>query len=163
MSSGRRTPISNPLDFGRHVPARLLTISSKIALHATRHAARPAGMSIREWRLVQIIGAFGPLTINEAAQRIAMDFGGTSRAIAQLESKGLIRRMAQGEDRRVSRVELTETGRVAHNDFARFAHAREERLLSGLSAAEREELLRLLARVDESISEMLEEPEGPAP
>lgn len=160
MTSGRKTPIKNPVDMSKHLPARLLTLSSRIALHATRAAARPLGMSIREWRIVQLLGSYGPSTINETAQRIAMDFGGTSRAIAALEERGLVKRLSDAGDRRVSRVELTDEGRKAHNVAASFAHEREERLLSRLKPAEREELSRLLALIDESVSEMLVEHEA---
>lgn len=159
MSSSRpqpaKTPITNPVDPKNHIPAKLLTLTSRIALHATRAAARPLGMSIREWRIVQILGAIGASTINEAANLIAMDFGGTSRAIAALEQKGIVHRLSDEDDRRVSRVELTEAGRKLHNEIVVFAHEREEKLLSRFTPQDRTEFARLLTLLDASVDEML--------
>jgi DNA-binding MarR family transcriptional regulator len=151
------TPVRNPVDPISHIPARLLTLTSKIALHATRTAARPLGMSIREWRIIQILGANGPSTINEAASSIAMDFGGTSRAITTLEGKGLVHRLSDEDDRRVSRVELTEQGRKIHNEIAVFAHEREKKLLSRFKPEDQKEFERLLTLLDASVAELLAE------
>ncbi len=161
MSSSRpgqaTTPIMNPVDPAEHIPAKLLTLTSRIALHATRAAARPLGMSIREWRIIQVLGALGASTINEAANSIAMDFGGTSRAITTLEQKGLIKRLSDEDDRRVSRVELTEEGRKLHNEIVVFAHEREQKLLSRLKPEERTELMRMLTLLESSVTDMLTE------
>ncbi|MCB1397495.1 MAG: MarR family transcriptional regulator [Rhodobacter sp.] len=136
------------VDLDGHLPARLFTLSARISQHAQRANARPLGLDMCEWRVVQILGRDGASTINEAADRIAMDRGGTSRAISRLEKRGLIYRLPQDADRRRSRVDLTESGHALHEEVARFANAREQRLTRGLSAQERTLLAHLLARLE---------------
>ncbi len=162
MPSGLKTSLLEPVNLDAHLPARLLVLSTRIALHATRASAKPMGLSIREWRALQIIGFYGPATINEVAERIAMDFGGTSRAIAELETRGFLTRTSDTKDRRRSRVELTREGRLAQNKAAEFARQREEQLLSVLTRSERIQLSELINKLTEKASEMLDEAGLPA-
>ena len=65
----------------------------------------------------------------------------------RLEARGLIRRQANGEDRRSIRIALTDAG-LALVDKAIESHlAVENQLLKGLSLKERETLLLLLTRI----------------
>jgi DNA-binding MarR family transcriptional regulator len=113
--------------------------------------------------VIQILGRDGTQTINQVADRIAMDRGGTSRAIARLEKRGLIRRLAHGGDRRRSPVELNDAGLALHAQVAAFANAREARLTQSLSATEREVLSALLARLEVEAVEMLTSDWRPEP
>ena len=60
----------------------------------------------------------GP-NVTELAERIAVDFGGTSRLVDRLRVKGFLSGRADGTDRRALRLELTDKGR----DVARKALA----------------------------------------
>lgn len=147
--------INNKLDLDAHIPARLLTLSARIALHAARRSAKPHGLSIREWRIIQILGAQGPSTINDVASRVAMDFGGTSRAIAALETRGLVLRNGDALDRRVSRVHLSGDGVSLHDIIVPFAIEREKRLLATLDDAERVALQSILDKLERQASDLL--------
>jgi DNA-binding MarR family transcriptional regulator len=70
----------------------------------------------------------------------------------QLVDEGLVRRVESPDDRRSYLVRLTPAGKRA---FDRMATAHEEwviELLGGLSAAERDQLNRLLAKVKEHVN-----------
>ena len=151
----------SPLDLSAHIPARLLVLSARIALHASRLSAKPNRLSIREWRIVQILGSQGPSTINDVAATVAMDFGGTSRAISALETRGFVARRADSEDRRVSFVNLTPQGETLFSEISAFALEREARLLSGLSASERSALQAILDKLEQQANDMLRETAGP--
>jgi DNA-binding MarR family transcriptional regulator len=145
------------VDLDRHLPAQLFALGARISQHAQRANARPLGLDMCEWRAIQILGRDGALTINGVADRIAMDRGGTSRAITRLEKRGLVRRVPDGQDRRRSPVALTEDGLDVHNRVVRFALAREERLTQSLSAEERRLLASLLDRLESEAQAMLAE------
>jgi DNA-binding MarR family transcriptional regulator len=150
------------VDLDLHLPAQIFTLSARISAHAQRANARPLGLDMCEWRVVQILGRDGASTINEVADRIAMDRGGTSRAISRLEGRGLVLRLPQ-RDRRRSCVDLTPEGMALHSQVARFANAREARLLRSLAPEERTHLAALLARLEAEARLMADENWQPDP
>jgi DNA-binding MarR family transcriptional regulator len=149
------------VDLDTHLPALLFALGQKISLHAYRENARPLGLDMCEWRSLQILGRDGAATINGIADRIAMDRGGTSRAVSRLEKRGLIRRLADPSDRRRSQVELTPEGHALHSDIARFANAREARLTETLSETDKHVLSTHLATLIGAIDTMLADRTAP--
>ena len=139
-----------------HLPALLFALGSKIAQHANKQSARPLKLDMCEWRVIQILGRDGPSSINQVADRIAMDRGGTSRAIARLESRRLISRHGDPKDRRRFTVQLTETGLEMQENIATFANQRERDLTQALTTNERATLVQLLKNLDAQIDVMLE-------
>ena len=149
------------VDLDVHLPALLFALGSKISQHAHRESARPLGFDMCEWRVIQILGRDGPSTINQVADRIAMDRGGTSRAISRLETRGLISRRADPKDRRRSTVALTKQCRQLHKKIAAFANRREARLTSSLDEREKTVLTSLLMKLTAEIDSMLADGSGP--
>lgn len=147
----------NPIDLDLHLPSQIQTLGNKISLHALRGIARPANLDLREWRIILILGAQGKSTINEVADRVAMDRGGTSRAISRLEDRGLVNRFQDANDRRRSLVALSTTGIKLHDKLSKFAHEREKDILRNLSSKEHADLGKtlgsLIARIDTMLVE----------
>lgn len=144
------------VDLDIHLPALLFALGSKISQHANKKSARPLKLDMCEWRVIQILGRDGPSSINQVADRIAMDRGGTSRAIARLEERKLILRCGDPKDRRRSTVELTSLGWETHETIATFANQRERDLTQSLTTDEKAKLIDLLKNLDEQIDLMLE-------
>lgn len=151
------------VDLDLHLPALLFALSAKISLHAQRENARGLGLDMCEWRVIQILGRDGASTINQIADRIAMDRGGTSRAISRLEGRGLVVRSGSSDDRRKSVIDLSAPGKAMHRDVARFANAREGRLTQHLTGTDRQTLTRLLLMLTAEADQMLETGWRPAP
>ncbi|RDI67202.1 MarR family winged helix-turn-helix transcriptional regulator [Nocardia pseudobrasiliensis] len=87
-----------------------------------------------------------PFELNPSAlaDTLMLSRAGMTGRLDRLEQAGLVRRIADAQDRRAVRVALTEAGRESV-DAVVTAHTRNEtRLLSVLSAEERGELDRLL-------------------
>ena len=157
--SGTRAPADTTLrvDMDSHIPALFVTLGGKIGLHALRHHARARGLDLREWRIIQVLGGDGRSTIFAIADRIAMDRGGTSRSVARLENRGLVTRQDDPSDRRRSYVELTDEGWAVHDEIARFALAREERLLRNFAPGDSARLRRYLNALATEANAMIAE------
>lgn len=143
------------VDLDVHLPALLFALGSKISQHAHRESARPLGLDMCEWRVIQILGRDGPSTINQVADRIAMDRGGTSRAITRLETQGIIVRRTDPNDRRRSTVLLAEEASELHNKIAAFANARETQLTASLTHDQKTTLTTMLLKINREINSML--------
>jgi len=84
---------------------------------------------------------------------IALDLGVTARTITTmvdaLEGQGLIERVPDERDRRAIQLALTDAGVELVEPLAQAVESASEVLMSPLSAAERETLLRLMTRLIE--------------
>ena len=143
------------VDLDIHLPALLFALGSKISQHANKKSARPLQLDMCEWRVVQILGRDGPSSINQVADRIAMDRGGTSRAISRLEKRGLILRDGDPADRRRSKIRLTGDGVALQDEIAGFANQRERQLTASLQEGEKDTLVRLLKTLDSQVDALL--------
>ena len=95
----------------------------------------------------------GGLRMNELSQRLMVTGGNVTGITDQLESEGLVVRESDPADRRSYAVRLTPAGRRV---FAKMAAAHEQwviALFAGLSAAEKAQVYRLLAKLKTSMEE----------
>lgn len=73
------------------------------------------GIARREWRLLGLLAAHGPLSPSALADQAQLDRPRTSRAIGSLVAKGLLLRAAVPGDARLATVALTAAGRQLHD------------------------------------------------
>ena len=82
-------------------------------------------------------------------ERLGVDRNSTSLLVNQLESKGLVARQVNGDDRRARLLYLKSAGKRLHDRVRPKTFAGSQRMLSVLKPAERELLLDLLVRLIE--------------
>ena len=87
------------------------------------------------------------LKMNELSRLLMVTGGNVTAIVDQLEKEGQVERLDEPDDRRAFRIRLTKSG---EKSFAEMARAHEQwvvELLGGLSGRERDELLKLLAKL----------------
>ena len=87
------------------------------------------------------------LKMNELSRMLMVTGGNVTAIVDQLEKEGLVERVAEPADRRAWLIRLTSAG---EKSFAEMARAHEQwvvELFAGLSSRERDELLKLLAKL----------------
>ena len=87
------------------------------------------------------------LKMNELSRLLMVTGGNVTAIVDQLEKEGQVERLDEPADRRAFRIRLTKSG---EKSFAEMARAHEQwvvELLAGLSGRERDELLKLLAKL----------------
>lgn len=104
------------------------------------------GISPGRVGMLLLIEANPGVTQSRLASAVRRDRSTMVGVLDQLEAKGLIERR-RGEDRRTNGLWLTRAGRGLLVRAKRAIAAHEERVASRLSAAERTQLLQLLARI----------------
>jgi len=130
------------------LPYRLSVLMLRISNAIARSYERRFRLTVPEWRVMAVLGRFGPLSANGVAEKTQMDKVRVSRAVARLVASGRVSRRIDPADRRRSVLALTAEGRAVHREIVPHARRVEARLLAGLVPAERNQLDRLVAKLE---------------
>ncbi len=104
------------------------------------------GLGLSEFAALEVILHKGPQPVNVIGKKVLLTSGSITAAIDRLESRNLVHRTADPQDRRARIVHLTETGqRLIEDGIQRHAIDLEE-TLAVLKPGERMELIRLLKK-----------------
>lgn len=88
---------------------------------------------------------------DDLTRSMCIDRAATTRALLDLENKGLIRREEDREDRRCKRVYPTAKARALNDSLVALLADHNEALFAGMDGEEREQLLGLLDRMVENM------------
>src|SRR5690349_8605580 len=124
------------LELERFLPYRLSVLSNRISAEIARLYARRFRLSIPEWRVMAVLGRFGPLSASQLVEKTAMDKVRVSRAVARLAASGRLARRTDEADRRRAVLDLSAEGGRVYAEIAPLALEVERRLLARLGAAE---------------------------
>lgn len=90
---------------------RLRLAIARIARQLRQHVDAPSDLSTTLVSALATIDRSGPLTLGELAAAERVQPPSMTRVVTQLESRGLVSRSVDRDDRRVARVEITTEGR----------------------------------------------------
>jgi DNA-binding MarR family transcriptional regulator len=105
------------------------------------------GIDGRHYGVLAALSELGPVSQQTLAHIFAVDRSTMVGLVDELEEKGHIRRGKNPSDRRAYALELTESGATVQRKAAELLEGCERHYLEPLSAAERRQLLELLARL----------------
>jgi len=105
------------------------------------------GIPLSEGRCLSAVGAFTPLSVNDLARLANLNKGQASRAAQSLVEQGLVRKQASATDGRGVVLTLTAKGERAWQRVVAVVRRRNAEILGCLSAAEQNQLDRLLDRL----------------
>jgi MarR family transcriptional regulator, lower aerobic nicotinate degradation pathway regulator len=133
-------------------PKRLTTLPSWLAGQAAQRAARLVGEALGEegfrrhhFAVMTALAEDGAASQAELGRRVWLDRSDLHAVLNELERDGLVARKQDERDRRRNLVELTPAGVKTLKRLDARVDAAQEEFLAPLNAAERGELLRLLA------------------
>ena len=70
---------------------------------------RQYGLGMRDWRMLAMLGAFSPLSLNQLARETNIDKSLASRSASALIERGLVTRSTDEADGRILKVEPVKT------------------------------------------------------
>lgn len=145
---------NDPIDLRDYFPFFLGTISNRWTTTSSRIYLDRFGIGIGEWRVLASIRSLEQASSQAIVNLIAMDPAAVSRSMAKLESGGFVEPVKGKFAGRTKPYTLTEAGIELHARISDLALQREDQLLSGLDAQEREGLLRLMRKVNEQLGKI---------
>ena len=139
--------MSDELRLEYFLPYRLAVLSTTVSATVARAYDKRFGVSIPEWRVIAVLGRFPGLSAVEVAERTMMDKVAVSRAVTKLIKNGHIDREFADTDKRRSILNLSEDGKLLHDEIAELALQFERDLLLGFSEDELKSLNSLMERL----------------
>lgn len=111
------------------------------------------GVSVPELRVLRLLAQSSGATNADICQAWSMDKGLCSRTVTALAERGLIVKMSDKADRRLTRLKLSAAGQEAIDQMEPIRRARRAQLRAALESDEYEALFRIFARIEEMLSE----------
>ena len=125
----------------------ILSKATKALEHSAIQSVMRLGLGLSDFAVLELLLHKGPQPVNTIGKKVLLTSGSMTTAIDRLQSRKLVRRAGDPEDRRSRIVVLTPPGRrLIQKAFRRHA-ADMEQALAALSRTERAALVRLLKKV----------------
>ena len=116
-----------------------------------------SGLGLSDFAVLEILLHKGPLPVNTIGRQVMLTSGSITTAVDRLEQKRLVRRQACPNDRRVTFVTLTKTGRTLIRRVFKAHATRLETMFEPLSPTERSALATLLKKLGKHGESLLEQ------
>jgi DNA-binding MarR family transcriptional regulator len=108
---------------------------------------RPHGLSAEQAHILLLLWFDGPMKIGALQRELLLSSGTLTGAIDRMEKSGLVKRVQDGDDGRAFRVEPARIDPKRKRAIERALEGFEKDGFPSLTAPERRELLRLLAKI----------------
>jgi DNA-binding MarR family transcriptional regulator len=137
------------------VAFKLIHLADTISRAATLVYENQFGLNNSELRAMIALRDLQPLTIADLSRVGRIDKAWVSRSVANLLDRGLVSREPHPTDQRMAQIRLTPAGLDLTRAFEPVAHARQKRLLAGLS---QREAFRVIDMLQKNADQLLKEP-----
>jgi len=138
------------LDITEFLPYQLVHLANKVSDDFANVYREQADLTTPQWRVMAHL-AQSSFTAKQLIELARIDKSTISRAIKQLESRGLVELRADEKDKRSKVLFLTKEGREIYKKLSVSAKAWEKSLLKYLSEEERVILKAVLHKLNEHI------------
>lgn len=125
---------------------RITYLANAIVFPAYADIKKDFGLVRAEYILLACLSHFDVLTAQEVARISRRPRNTISRAVHRMLADGYLDRAPDPDDGRQAWLRITPRGRALHDKIADYLHARQEAVLGGLSADERDTLGALLTK-----------------
>lgn len=117
---------------------RLARLNQALNTQVTDVLTRHAHIGLTEWRVLSIVAGSDAGTARAVANLTGIDPAMISRALKQLEDRGLVLTVRDNADRRARQVRLTPSGKRLYEEVVPIMRNRQEALLNALPPEARE-------------------------
>src|SRR6266404_570863 len=116
-----------------------------------------SGLGDSDFRVLEVLMHKGPLPVNVIGPKVNLTPGSISVAVDRLVAKGLVSRVECFEDRRIRIVALTQRGKGVITPIFRAHAATMEKVFSGLSRDEMQQLEQQLKRIGKQAESLFDQ------
>jgi DNA-binding MarR family transcriptional regulator len=128
-------------------PSWLISEVARLAHPLLTDKLATVGSRGYDYRLLAALAEFGPASQASLGRRTAMDRSDVAAAVSELVGRGLAGRAPDPADRRRNVISITPAGTAHLRRLEELLADVQDELLTPLSPAERQQLIRLLSRI----------------
>lgn len=128
----------NTFQLSAFMPYRLAVLSERVSRRLSIEYGQTHGLSVAEWRVLVHLQRHGKVSIRDIHNCVNLEKPRVSRAVARLETAGLVQKLGKQADGRLVAISLTASGERALAEILPLVTEIEARLMGELSEAERE-------------------------
>lgn len=110
------------------------------------------GVSVSQCYALDAIHRYGPLSMNQLAEKLCLKISTVTRILEPVIKKGFVRRSEEPHDRRIRTVRLTEPGRAVLEVSWRKVLESEKAILLQFPESSRELLIQFLGELNKAVS-----------
>lgn len=136
------------------VSVRIVRLSELILRIGSLTFGKRFGVKNTDLRILVILGAYQPISVNEVSRRTHIDKAWISRSLSGLLRRKLVTKAAHPYDSRASVLQLTKKGEALLREIAPVAEEYQRRLLQGQKARDVERMLDLLSNRAEEMYQL---------
>ncbi|MGB2134322.1 MAG: MarR family winged helix-turn-helix transcriptional regulator [Pseudomonadales bacterium] len=140
--------MSNSLDLNKFLPYRFNRMAHNISNDIATIYTKRFGITKEQWRIVALLGQYGPMTAKQIADLTYMDKVKISRSVSGLSELEHLSRETIAEDKRAVLLHLSATGQELYDSITPLMQAWEAELLARLTPIEREQLAIIVDKLD---------------
>lgn len=130
------------------VTFRLAQLQKNLNAQATELLMAGVGLTLVEWRLIQLLRIYDNASSTEIASILQMDRGQLSRKIKKMVDRGLLRFETDTKDQRVQHLHLTESAQQLSQKMMPTMAARQDLLLADVSPEDLEAFNRVVEKIE---------------
>jgi DNA-binding MarR family transcriptional regulator len=135
------------------LPFRLNVLAQDVSERLSRIYTARFNLDIPQWRILANLASRGPSTAQLIARLTLSHKSTISRAVQDLEERGLIERKISKNDRRSYLLQLTAEGRRLFRELQPLVLGFEEKLLDSIPESDAKALLRGLSALEVTLKE----------
>lgn len=131
----------------RTLPSWLLGQAARRAHDLVTDALSQEGVGRQHFTVLASLAEHGPASQADLGRRLWLDRSDAHAIVSALEQSGLVQRTMDPADQRRKVVAITTNGKRALKQLRKKIQSAQDQILAPLDAHEREQLIRLLARI----------------
>ena len=148
---------SPPLELYEHLPFQIGRLTNLIRQVTSDVYVRQSGLSVREWRVLAMLGCKGPMMPAHVAEECGMDRATITRAVGNLEKLGYAFTGGDAADKRRKVIYLTDKGVAICDEIRPTMDARGLELQEVLSKTELKYYYQIMEKLQNKAKQMLAE------
>lgn len=114
---------SGDFDLESFLPYKASVLASIVSEQFARQYTEQFGITVHEWRVIAHLANDDALSVRDISERADMDRAAVTRAVFRLESRKLLIKKQDKNDRRLVELKLTPSGRKMYESITPLAHA----------------------------------------
>jgi DNA-binding MarR family transcriptional regulator len=131
----------------KFLPYRVARLDDRLLIKNSNLHVGSHRLTTKEWKILSIIAAYGPLTPAEIRRRSTQDKSTISWSIKRLEQRAFLEKKPAAGDGRTFKVALGKAGWAYYDAIVPKARALEREALKALTSAELKQFRRLVEKL----------------